>query len=300
MIEEDLQDLEIAYKNGKVSEEEYNRYKEQDLRLLEEINNKLNESSLSTDNQQSIEDSNVGSKKYLDELVKKNNQIIDRIQDDYELQDSFASDIEFDDSDYGIDYELIYDIFDEIDENVSSYELKYGGSEYENNLLVDVAFKLANSSVKIWKHLVEKGILNEDELMVMLTWMIARHLKKEVERRMANKNALSYGYDRELVEEYGSFSRASSAGLDDIHNNRSKGVDVLLQYSLDKYNKSYIEQNVNSMIDQMTQGIDVLSENTDFINQSGNKSMGYAKVWLLGLITSIISVGIILLGIILK
>ena len=53
------------------------------------------------------------------------------------------------------------------------------------------------------------------------------------------------------------------------------------------------------LVDQMAQGVDVLGENTDEMTQSNGKTMGFAKLGVLGVVTALISLGIIILGIIL-
>ena len=60
------------------------------------------------------------------------------------------------------------------------------------------------------------------------------------------------------------------------------------------------ESNVDSMVERMAQGVDVLGENSDVFNQSNGKTKGYAKVWILGIITTIVAIGIIILGMMLK
>lgn len=66
------------------------------------------------------------------------------------------------------------------------------------------------------------------------------------------------------------------------------------------YQESKFEQKASKIIEQMEQGIDVLGEHTDEMTNSNNKMMGFTMISLLGVITGIISIGIIILGIILS
>jgi len=57
-----------------------------------------------------------------------------------------------------------------------------------------------------------------------------------------------------------------------------------------------IEQQAEAMVNQMAQGIDVLGENQNQQEISNGKQMGFTAIWLLGLVTGIVSAGILILG----
>ncbi len=50
------------------------------------------------------------------------------------------------------------------------------------------------------------------------------------------------------------------------------------------------------MLQKMTQGVDVLGENQNQQEVSNGKQMGFTAIWLLGLVTGIVSAGILILG----
>ena len=57
-----------------------------------------------------------------------------------------------------------------------------------------------------------------------------------------------------------------------------------------------IEQQAEAMVNQMAQGVDVLGENQNQQEVSNGKQMGFTAIWLLGLVTGIVSAGILILG----
>ena len=56
------------------------------------------------------------------------------------------------------------------------------------------------------------------------------------------------------------------------------------------------EEIVNTMLQKLAQGIDVLGENQNQQEVSNGKQMGFTAIWLLGLVTGIVSAGILILG----
>ena len=64
--------------------------------------------------------------------------------------------------------------------------------------------------------------------------------------------------------------------------------------------KQELSQTVDSMVEAMAQGVDVLGEHNNEMQASNTRIMGYAKMWILELITAIIIIGIIVLGIVLN
>lgn len=85
------------------------------------------------------------------------------------------------------------------------------------------------------------------------------------------------------------------------YNNISSIMNSMLGYNnTQKSNNGNIEAQVDAMIEAMAQGVDVLGENTEEINQSNTRTMGFVKIWVLGIITTLVSIGIIALGIMLK
>ena len=57
---------------------------------------------------------------------------------------------------------------------------------------------------------------------------------------------------------------------------------------------------VDNVIEQMAQGVDVLGENTNEMTQSNSRTMGFAKVGVLAIVTALISIGLLVLGVILS
>ena len=56
------------------------------------------------------------------------------------------------------------------------------------------------------------------------------------------------------------------------------------------------DKQAEAIVNQMAQGVDVLGENQNQQEISNGKQMGFTAIWLLGLVTGIVSAGILILG----
>ncbi len=76
--------------------------------------------------------------------------------------------------------------------------------------------------------------------------------------------------------------------------------DPLKNVITPEYSKDLImgltEKQADSMVEEMAQGVDVLGENQNQQEVSNGKQMGFTAIWLLGLVTGIVSAGILVLG----
>ena len=62
------------------------------------------------------------------------------------------------------------------------------------------------------------------------------------------------------------------------------------------HNKTLQDYLATQAIEKMEQGIDVLGETTNEIQTNNGMKMGFAKIWILAIVTTIICIGIIVLG----
>ena len=76
---------------------------------------------------------------------------------------------------------------------------------------------------------------------------------------------------------------------------RYEAEDTISEDEAAKFN-AMLSQQADTMVNQMTQGVDVLGENQNQQEVSNGKQMGFTAIWLLGLVTGIVSAGILILG----
>ena len=114
-----------------------------------------------------------------------------------------------------------------------------------------------------------------------------------------NKN-IKDNIEESTVKIYGILKRLQADKKIELTPEQEKLLEEMYLEALEHINKKQeTMKNVDNMVEQMAQGVDVLGEHIDEKTDTVGNQKGYIKVSVLGIITFLISIGIIILGLIL-
>ena len=118
---------------------------------------------------------------------------------------------------------------------------------------------------------------------------------KDIKIDSSNINLLNVLTPEELGTYYTNVENAISRVSNPITRNSMQERLARVTNKQNNLNQG-IEQQAEAMVNQMAQGVDVLGENQNQQEVSNGKQMGFTAIWLLGLVTGIVSAGILILG----
>lgn len=191
-------------------------------------------------------------------MTERDKRILLKVDFNYELQD-IVHEALFDTLDEHCDtlidkYIEGFDNFITIDLDLYVDQPWYGSfpdDESPDNIIAFYALKFSKELFPEIRKMPQLKELQDDELLVMTTYVMSKEMRKKLYRFKAHKLGLEYEYDRDMVEEYGSRSAAYDAGVregeKDIYNQPVLYTltapytpsSPLLEYSLQRYNEEF-------------------------------------------------------------